>query len=733
MVEKIGMASCRLTVLSDRILTMFPNHHSLSMYTTLLLGAFLAIMLIFSTPTHSLSQSLPVTHIPNYGPPRTTQFSGYLELKSQRGRLFHWFFEREGLKGLTEEERKEIPLVLWLNGGPGCSSFTGLLEENGPYRFIGDSFNLKDFEHRWLHDAHMIYIDQPVGTGLSHADRFVRNELEVAEDLHSALVEFLKLHPEYHENPFFITGESYFGKYSSTAKYILDRNHAGDFHINLQGVALGNALMHPIIQRLIKADQIYNHQLVSFEGREMLQDLLLRCAAHVQNQDMYPSDTCELYHHFFTVSSGGINRYDLRRFDDTTNRTRREMYLNMPEVREALHAPFAEQPEFVGCSSKVHDYLEKDVLRSVKYIIPELVKSGIRVLLFAGNMDLKDGPVGMEAVLQSSSFFVKELGFKTWRRDLWINPQRQVAGYVKSKDNFTFLVIHGAGHFVPTDQGSNARDMIRKFILDIPFCSDETVDFRNMREEENPGLRMRLSGFSPRSTTYKCSSIAGHLCRETTKLNGSPCSGHGTCSDTGFCQCQDGWTGTHCGWNHTRIQSDALKSNDGLTFYLFNQHWHFVDSDFGGMVRGKVVVVHHHTDGKPDQPVRALTTAVSGPSPSSSYYSPAYMEEKMVGEGLGTQLPWNKVCIYGKKNAQPSYRSFHFVHCLEDEEIEGTFITPFTDADSQWKFSIWNGLPHPIETQVLFSRDEPTEEPRRRCSLAVRVLCIFFMCTGACS
>ena len=39
--------------------------------------------------------------------------------------LFYWFFR-------NQDDSK--PLILWINGGPGASSMTGLFYENGPYR-----------------------------------------------------------------------------------------------------------------------------------------------------------------------------------------------------------------------------------------------------------------------------------------------------------------------------------------------------------------------------------------------------------------------------------------------------------------------------------------------------------------------------------------------------------------------------------------------------------------------
>jgi hypothetical protein len=72
----------------------------------------LSVVLAVSTKNPFDSSDLP-----NYGGKKISSFNGYLEVRKtpQVGRLFYWFFPSE-----TDSEKK--PLVLWLSGGPGCSS-----------------------------------------------------------------------------------------------------------------------------------------------------------------------------------------------------------------------------------------------------------------------------------------------------------------------------------------------------------------------------------------------------------------------------------------------------------------------------------------------------------------------------------------------------------------------------------------------------------------------------------
>ena len=78
-------------------------------------------------------------------------------------KIFYWLFEPGDNGG---SYKGEIPLILWLNGGPGCSSMDGLWLENGPLRLkAGDNgWTIDVNPHSWHNaPAWTLYVDQPVG------------------------------------------------------------------------------------------------------------------------------------------------------------------------------------------------------------------------------------------------------------------------------------------------------------------------------------------------------------------------------------------------------------------------------------------------------------------------------------------------------------------------------------------------------------------------------------------
>ena len=54
--------------------------------------------------------------------------TGLINVDEYRDDMFYWVFK-------ARQNPEQAPLVLWLTGGPGCSSEIALLYENGPYRF----------------------------------------------------------------------------------------------------------------------------------------------------------------------------------------------------------------------------------------------------------------------------------------------------------------------------------------------------------------------------------------------------------------------------------------------------------------------------------------------------------------------------------------------------------------------------------------------------------------------
>lgn len=107
------------------------------------------------------------------------------------GNIFFWHFQNQHI---ANKQRT----VIWLNGGPGCSSEDGAMMELGPYRLTSDH-QLVYNNGSWNEFANVMFVDNPVGTGFSYVntDSYVHELDEMAAQFMVFLEKWFALFPEY--------------------------------------------------------------------------------------------------------------------------------------------------------------------------------------------------------------------------------------------------------------------------------------------------------------------------------------------------------------------------------------------------------------------------------------------------------------------------------------------------------------------------------------------------------
>lgn len=127
------------------------------------------------------------------------------------------------------------------NGGPGCSSLSGLLSENGPFTWDAGTQAPVQNPYTWVNLTNMVWVEQPVGVGFTQGVPDISNEVELAQQLigfYKNFVDAFKLH----NRKVYLTGESYGGYY---VPYIADAfiNAKDKKYYNLAGVAINDPIL----------------------------------------------------------------------------------------------------------------------------------------------------------------------------------------------------------------------------------------------------------------------------------------------------------------------------------------------------------------------------------------------------------------------------------------------------------------------------------------------------------
>ncbi|EIM83602.1 serine carboxypeptidase [Stereum hirsutum FP-91666 SS1] len=427
------------------------------------------------------------------------QYSGYLDITDGK-HLFFWFFESRG-------SPKDDPLILWLNGGPGCSSSTGLLFELGPCSIANDGLNTTHNPHSWNKNANIIFLDQPVNVGYSYSsDGSTVNTSPVAgQDVYAFLELFLARYPKYADKPFHLAAESYGGTYAPNIASIIHKNNKevalaptpGLLKINLASIILANGLTDPYLQFASVPDFACNGPYAPYDpdGPECsalrtkvptCQRLIKSCYDFNSRFSCVPAALYCWSQMFGPLQNTGLNLYDLRRKCDRAkdgNLCYREMgwvetWMNDPKNKAALGV----NPDrtFESCNMEVNQNFmyQGDGMHNSAALLPELINDGVRLLVYAGNADAMCNYMGNEAWMSALEHdFHSE--FAASEATKWVTTETgRVSGQVRSAGggefgagNVTFVEVFEAGHMVPFDQPEAALDLISRWINDASLTS----------------------------------------------------------------------------------------------------------------------------------------------------------------------------------------------------------------------------------------------------------------------
>lgn len=128
-------------------------------------------------------------------PPNRADRPRHIEVTPEtNGNLFFWHFQNQHI---ANKQRT----LIWLNGGPGCSSEDGALMEVGPYRMEDDK-TLRYNNGSWNEFANLLFVDNPVGTGFSYVntDSYVTELTEMADQFVIFLEKYFEIFPEYEKD-----------------------------------------------------------------------------------------------------------------------------------------------------------------------------------------------------------------------------------------------------------------------------------------------------------------------------------------------------------------------------------------------------------------------------------------------------------------------------------------------------------------------------------------------------
>jgi carboxypeptidase D len=466
-----------------------------------------------ASPDDHLVESLPLLDNAKFP---TKHWAGLLPASDSGHKyLFYWLFAPAGVENAAQNT--DIPLLIWLNGGPACSSMDGLWLENGPFRLTksgnNNDWSIEIDEFSWHNaPAYVLYLDQPVGTGLSFTTNahHPKNDGEVNVDFYHFLQEFLKLHGDKFvdetitvKRPVYFSGESHAGHYiPSMMNYIHQQNEAqgmATITVPLGGGAIGNGWFDPPHQ--YSAHQVaYGYGMLGLSQVRALEEQERLCQRDLA-QGKYTSSTCFGLLNAVVDNSAGsgsglvASQYDQRKWEHA-NKPRDfppghkdvESFLGAapgahgsalsdltPQVLEAIHATpsWKSGQRYRECTDPPYNALKHQDGLGVQEDVKSLLNANIRLLFFNGIHDLICNHVGNEIALEHLDWEHRNDYLLAKRYGWAAKTTGTLAGYMKEHSPLSFLKVLDSGHMVPMDLPEISLEMMTTFMYRGNFESHE--------------------------------------------------------------------------------------------------------------------------------------------------------------------------------------------------------------------------------------------------------------------
>ncbi|KAI2807022.1 hypothetical protein BLOT_008984 [Blomia tropicalis] len=394
-------------------------------------------------------------------------YSGYFTInKEYNSNTFFWFFP--AMNGKTD-----VPLILWLQGGPGASCSVGIFNQHGPFK-VDSNLGLQKREVALNKEFAVLYVDNPFGAGFSFTENplgYAKCQTDIANDLYEMLSQFFQLFNEYKNTSLWIAGESYGGKFATTIAHKIHSmgNDAKELGMNLTGILIGSGFCDP--RNMLNYDEmLFQMGYIDDAEREYFKLEQAKIEKLIDNGSY--ADAFHGFNELIHKSIYGLESHFSRTvgfkslFDHTSMaNTNSKLYCDLLKQKSICKEIHVGGIEFEKDKFQCQKNLIQDFLFSVKPLLETLLDSDYPILFWNGNLDILIAPVITENYLKKLQWKGSNRYYSAGRKILKLDEKSDyVDGYIRNVDNLTFAIIRNAGHLTFLDKPETVIKLMTDFI-----------------------------------------------------------------------------------------------------------------------------------------------------------------------------------------------------------------------------------------------------------------------------
>lgn len=240
--------------------------------------------------------------------------------------------------------------------------------------------------------------------------------------------------------------------------------------LKVSGTMLGVGFLPPLLEAFDSSKFLHSVQLLDQNGYETFRKRFdsIRTLAKVPfvGRLLAAKRLSETIYDLFSKLTGHTDQGNVLLTKDPPEVARYEIYVRRFSVKKALHigdlAVLDGNMEAILESLGINDFFT-DITSKIVDVLERH-----RVLVYAGQLDTLLPALNIESYVRSLNW-TEATSFREQKRLFWSTyaKPRELAGYVTTTGNFSFAVVHKAGHYASMDATDSVHDLYTRFI-----CND---------------------------------------------------------------------------------------------------------------------------------------------------------------------------------------------------------------------------------------------------------------------